>query len=131
LRFDKIFLPSILVLLSLLLSLNTVSAQDESAETVEKLMIFQMEALRIKNHQAFIKHGNEAFKSFMDEYTFDSLILQRSAKIEKGYQLEYLGDIKSIGMRRHLWKVHISGDKYQLLGSLSLSHGKVVGFSLE
>lgn len=67
----------------------------------------------------------------MDEYSFDSLIMQRRAKLVKGFKLEYLGDIRSIGMRKHLWKVHITDDKYQLLGSLSLSHGKVVGFNLE
>lgn len=119
------------VILLLLLPAQLVPAQDETVEDAEKLMIFQLEALKSKDHQKFIIHGNKAFKEFMDEYFFDSIVMQRSAKIAKGYKLEYLGDISSIGMRRHLWKVHITGDKYQLLGSLSLSHGKVVGFSLE
>jgi len=118
-------------ILGLLLSANTLSAQDEKVETAEKLIIFQLEALKAEDYKKFIEHGNKAFKEFMDEYSFDSLIMQRRAKIEKGYRLEYLGDIKSIGMRKHLWKVHITGDEYQLLGSLSLSHGKVVGFNLE
>ena len=67
----------------------------------------------------------------MHEYSFDTIKLQRGAKIGKGYQLEYLGTIRRIGMREHLWKIYINGDKYELLGSLSLSHGKVVGFNLD
>ena len=116
---------------AVLLATGTSFAQNESMETAEKLMIFQLEALKNEDHQKFIEHGNKAFKEFMDKYFFDSLVMQRKAKITKGYRLEYLGDIRSIGMRRHLWRVHITGDKYQLLGSLTLSHGKVVGFNLE
>ena len=119
------------MILALLLLAGNVSAQNESVETAEKLMIFQLEALKNEDYQKFIEHGNKAFKEFMDKYFFDSLVMQRKAKIAKGFSLEYLGDIRSIGMRKHLWKVYITGDKYQLLGSLSLSHGKVVGFNLE
>ncbi|MBT8357173.1 MAG: hypothetical protein KJO61_05320 [Deltaproteobacteria bacterium] len=115
----------------LTLSASIVFAQDETAGTAENLMIFQLEALKNKDYNKFIEHGNKAFKKFMDKYSFDSLIMQTRAKIAKGYRLEYLGDLRSIGMRKHLWKLYITGDKYQLLGSLSLSHGKVVGFSLE
>ena len=121
----------LLSLLVLLLTVSTLSAQDETVETAERLMIHQMEALRAADRNKFIEHGNEAFREFMDDYLFDSLLMQRKAKILKGYRLEYLGDIRSIGMRKHLWKVHITDDKYQLLGSLSLSHGKVVGLNLE
>ena len=125
-----VFKPFILFFL-ISLSASIVFAQDETAETAENLMIFQLEALKDKDYNKFIKHGNKAFREFMDEYSFDSLVMQRRAKIAKGYRLEYFGDIRSIGMRKHLWKLHINGEKYQLLGSLSLSHGKVVGFNLE
>ena len=128
---NKNVFNGLFIILALLLSGRPGFAQDESVENAEKLMILQLEALTSANHQQFIEHGNTAFKEYMDEYSFESLIAQRRAKIAKGYTLEYLGDIRSIGMRRHLWKVYISGDKYQLLGSLSLSHGKVVGFNLE
>ncbi|KPK00794.1 MAG: hypothetical protein AMK71_07880 [Nitrospira bacterium SG8_35_4] len=121
----------VFVIIALLLSVYPLFAQDETVQSAEKLMIWQLEALKSKDYRQFIEHGNKAFKEFMDEYSFDSLIMQRRAKIEKGYSLEYLGAIRSIGMRKHLWKVHITGDKYQLLGSLSLSQGKVVGFNLE
>jgi hypothetical protein len=127
----KAVLTGIFVVFALLLSTNPGFAQNETVETATKLMIWQLEALKKVDYQKFIERGNKAFKEFMDEYSFDSLKMQRGAKIAKGYRLEYLGDIRSIGMRKHLWKVHIIGDKYQLLGSLSLSHGKVVGFNLE
>ena len=122
---------SFILLFLLPLSTSIVFAQDETAKTAESLMVYQLEALKNKDYNKFIKHGNKAFKEFMDEYSFDSFVMQGSEKIAKGYRLEYLGDIRSIGMRRHLWKLHIEGEKYQLLGSLSVSHGKVVGFDLQ
>jgi len=127
----KTILKALFPIFILFLSANTGVAQQETVETAERLMLWQLEALKNENYQQFIQHGNKAFKEFMDKFSFESIIMQRKAKIAKGYRLEYLGDIRSIGMRKHLWKIHIEGDKYQLLGSLSLSHGKVVGFNLE
>jgi hypothetical protein len=121
----------LIVISALLLAASSGFAQDEAAETAEKLMIWQLEAVKDGDYQRFIEHGNKAFKEFMDEYLFDTFKLQRGAKMAKGYKLEYLGTIRRIGMREHLWKIYISGDKYELLGSLSLSHGKVVGFNLD
>jgi hypothetical protein len=121
----------LLVILLLLLAANFGFAQDETAETAEKLMIWQLASLKDGDYQRFIEHGNKAFKELMDEYSFDTFKMQREGKIAKGYKLEYLGAIRRIGMREHLWKIHITNDKYELLGSLSLSHGKVVGFNLD
>jgi hypothetical protein len=56
--------------------------------------------------------------------------MQRRSKLIKGYRLEYIGAIRRLGMKEHLWRVHITDYKYELLGSLSLSHGRVVGFDL-
>ena len=124
-------LEGLIVILALLLAANFGFAQDETVDTAEKLMIWQLASLKDGDYQRFIEHGNKAFKEFMDEYSFDTFKMQRGGKIAKGYKLEYLGAIKRIGMREHLWRLHISGDKYELLGSLSLSHGKVVGFNLD
>jgi hypothetical protein len=122
---------SLIVIFGLLLAANPGFTQDETVETAQRLMLWQLEALKDGDFQRFIEHGNKAFKAFMDQYSFDTFKLQNQGKIAKGYTLEYLGTIRRIGMREHLWKIHISGDKYQLLGSLSVSHGKVVGFNLD
>ena len=52
-------------------------------------------------------------------------------KAAKGYSLEYLGSIRRVGMRQHLWKVTFTGDRYERLGSVTLAGGKVVGFELD
>jgi hypothetical protein len=124
-------LKGLILILALLLAANSGFAQDEAVETAEKLMIWQLEAVKDGDYRRFIEHGNKAFKEFMDEYSFDTLKMQSGGKIAKGYKLEHLGTIRRVGMREHLWKIYISGDKYELLGSLSLSRGKVVGFNLD
>lgn len=119
------------VALILLLFIPTqLYAQDDSVELAEHLMRHQLEALKRGDLQAFTEKGNQAFKEFTDRYTFESLTMQRQSYIAKGYRLDYLGTIKRLGIQEHLWVVHITDDKYQLLGSLSLSHDKVVGFDL-
>ena len=124
-------LKGFIVILALLLVASFGSAQNETVETAEKLMIWQLEAVKDGDYQRFTEHGNKAFKEFYDEYMFDAFKMQRGGKIAKGYKLEYLATINRVGMREHLWKIYISGDRYELLGSLSLSHGKVVGFNLD
>ena len=95
-------LKGFMVILALLLVANFGSAQNETAETAEKLMICQLEAVKDGDYQRFIEHGNKAFKEFMDEYLFDTFKMQRGTKIAKGYKLEYIGAIRRIGMREHL-----------------------------
>jgi hypothetical protein len=130
-RIRSVISKGLFVMLALLIATSSGFAQDETVENAEKLMIWQLEVVKNGDYQQFIEHGNKAFKKFMDEYSFDSIKMQRGAKIAKGYTLEYLGAIRRIGMQEYLWKVHITNDKYELLGSLSLSHGKVVGFNLD
>jgi len=59
----------LIVILALLLAANFGFAQDEAAETAEKLMIWQLEAIKDGDYQRFIEHGNKAFKELMDEYS--------------------------------------------------------------
>ena len=115
----------------LLLTAHFGFTQEETADFAEKQMVRQLEAVKNGDLEQFKDNGNKAFKDLMDAYTFDSFKLQNGAKLWKGYRLEYLGAVRRIGMRQHLWKVHIEGDKHELLGSLSLSHGKGVGFNLD
>ncbi len=126
----KIAITIIFLVLILSLSVKTTFAQNETIEAAGKLMIWQFEAIKDKDYKKFIQHGNKAFKEIMDEFSFDSIVMQRRSKLIKGYRLEYIGAIRRLGMKEHLWRVHITDYKYELLGSLSLSHGRVVGFDL-
>ena len=129
-KLKKFAITVIFVALILSLSVKTTFAQNETIEAAGEIMIRQFEAIKDKDYKKFIKHGNKAFKEMMDEFSFDSIVMQRRSKLIKGYRLEYIGAIKRLGMKEHLWRVHITNYKYELLGSLSLSHGRVVGFDL-
>jgi hypothetical protein len=120
----------IFVALILSLSVKTTFAQNETIEAAGNLMTWQFEAIKDKDYKKFIEHGNKAFKEMMDEFSFDSIVMQRRSKLIKGYKLEYIGAIRRLGMKEHLWRVLITDYKYELLGTLSLSHGRVVGFDL-
>ncbi|UCD78534.1 MAG: hypothetical protein JSW26_24495 [Desulfobacterales bacterium] len=119
------------VFVSILLSANFILAGDDDSAAAEKMLKLQLASIVAGDYERFIEHGNKAFKEFYDQWSFDTLKMSRSAKLSKGYKLAYLGVIRRVGMHEHLWKVSITGDKYELLASLSLANGKVVGFNLD
>lgn len=63
----KVVFKLFFVIIALLISANPGPAQDETIEAAEKLMIWQLEALKSKDRPQFIEHGNKAFKELMDE----------------------------------------------------------------
>ena len=60
------------IILALLPAANSGFAQDETAETAERLMNWQLAALKDGDYQRFVEHGNRAFKGT------SSLILRAS-----------------------------------------------------
>jgi hypothetical protein len=129
----KYFFVRILVIFIVLLHYGNISfaGGDESRATAEKLLKIQLEAIVKGDHQKFIQPGNDAFKKMYDEWHFDSIKSQRGYKLKKGYTLKYLGVIKRLGAKQHLWKVLIADDKYEYLASITITYGMVVGFDLD
>ena len=123
---------ALIAALALVFSINpSFAGGDESRETAEKILNLQLEAIVKGDHQKFIQPGNDAFKKMVDEWTFDSLKSQRVYKLKKGYQLEYLGVIKRLGAKEHIWKVLLAGDKYEYLARITITYGMVAGFDLD
>lgn len=129
--FKNVAVKSFFAILALLLSANCVLAADGTTTTAEKLLIWQLEAIKDGDYERFTEHCNQAFKELADKWWFDTLKMSKGGKISKGYTLEYLGAIRRVGMQEHLWKVSINGEKYNLLARLTVSHEKVVGFDLD
>lgn len=121
----------LLLLITFLLTPSVAMAQADGGQQAKALMASQLEALKAGNYQQFVANGNKAFSQMMDERAFDSLKMRKGPKLGQGFALEYLGMIQRLGMQEFLWKVKIIGDKNEMLGSLSLSNGKVVGFALD
>lgn len=122
----------LIMFLTLLLPGRIVFAGgDESKETAEKLLKVQLEAIKNGDHQKFLQPCNKAFKEMADEWYFDTLKSQRAYKLKKGYNLKYLGVIKRVGAKEHLWKVLITDDKYEYLARITITYGMVAGFNLD
>jgi len=121
---------NVVLLLTLLLS-GQVALADDAPNQVATLMQQQVDAVAANDRAAFIHNGNRAFREMMDEWTFDSIVMQHKRRLAKGYQLEYLGPIKRLGMDEYVWRVRPNDYKYQWIGRLSVANGKVVGFMLD
>jgi len=123
-------LMSLVLVAFLLLPVAALRAAEAPPE-VERLMLQQIDAVAANDHAAFIQNGNRAFRELMDAWSFDSIVMQRRARLAEGYRLEYLGMITRLGMSEYLWRVLPQEYSYHYLGHLSLADGKVVGFMLE
>jgi len=80
-KLKKIAITVIFVALILSLSVKTTFAQNETIEAAGELMTWQFEAIKEKDYKKFIEHGNRAFKEMMDEFSFDSIVMQRRSKV--------------------------------------------------
>ncbi|UCG77765.1 MAG: hypothetical protein JSV21_09320 [Nitrospirota bacterium] len=125
----KYYLTGIVIIFFMLAM--DVFASEKAPGDAERLMRIQVEAVKDGHHQRFLTNGNQAFRSLMDKFTFDSLKMQHQRRLEKGYKLKYLGAIKRAGMTEYIWRVELKGVRYELLGSITLSSGKVAGFDLQ
>lgn len=108
-----------------------VGAQEESPAEAEAMLVWQMDAVRDGDFERFVERGNKAFKELVDRFFFENHQMSWGRKAAKGYSLEYLGSVRRVGMRQHLWTVTFTGDRYEHLGSVTLAGGKVVGFDLD
>jgi hypothetical protein len=116
----------------LLLAVNFSLAQDNALATVEKLMVWQIDAWQSEDLERYTKHGTKAFKQHAEEFTMSVFTSLAQGRIAKGYRLEYLGAIKRTDGHTYLWRVHANEYKYEMLGKLGLTaDGKVSEFLID
>ncbi len=104
-------------------SLLAVEPPKDDAAISTKLLA----AIATSNYEAFIADGEAPFKELKKEQ-FESVATQLGAKLNAGYEVSYLGELKKSGYRVTLWRVTYKDGSDDGLATLSLKDGKVGGY---
>jgi hypothetical protein len=114
----------VLVVLAWIPILNAETDGPSTVGTVNALLT----AIATNNYDALVASAAPALKSRITKETFMKVSAQLSPRLEKGYQLQYLGSLKQQGVEVFLWKITYKDGGDDLLARLVIQEGKVAGF---
>jgi len=114
----------VLVVLAWIPILNAETDGPSTVGTVNALLT----AIATNNYDALVASAAPALKSRITKETFMKVSAQLSPRLEKGYQLQYLGSLKQQGVEVFLWKITYKDGGDDLLARLVIQEDKVSGF---
>jgi hypothetical protein len=120
-------IPVILVVLAWTPFLNAATEGPSTEGTVNTLLI----AIATGNYDAMVANATPALKSRITREAFTQVSTQLSARLKKGYSLQYLGSLRQQGVETFLWKVIYKDGGDEMLARLVIQDGKVAGFWLQ
>ena len=89
-----------------------------------------IEATKDQDYAAFIENGDNGFKS-ITEPQFKSVCVQMEKQFKGGYEVTYLGDLKTKNYQTTLWRVSFKDGSNDALGNMAVRNGKVAGFIMQ
>lgn len=116
-----------LIVGTLLCSLVPAHAASEPAKAEAALCAQLIKAIAVSDHAAFIADGEAAFRQMKPE-RFAAVAAQLGPRLQAGYEVTYLGELRQRGYHVTLWKLSFKDGTDDALASLSTKEGKVGGF---
>jgi hypothetical protein len=97
-------------------------------QPVQDRILASLDAIEANDFANFARLGNDDFKAQLEKKWFDDMVQERAARLEKGYTVVYLGDLKKDAITVHLWKLAFADKGEEWLGELSWKNGKMDGY---
>lgn len=88
-----------------------------------------LDAMAKNDYQAFTAKGTTDFAA-IDQAQFVQVSNSLSPRLEKGYSVDYLGNLQQQGLDISVWKVSFQDGGDDLLATLNVQNGRVGGFFL-
>lgn len=88
-------------------------------------------AVEENDYDAFVAAGDAAFTAALTKQQLDGVSKQMSARMEKGYEMIFLGELQQRGSRVCLVKLKFNDHGDDCLVKLVLTDGKVGGFWIQ
>ncbi len=112
---------------ALLAGSAAVSAAAETPKDDAALAAKLITAIEKSDYAAFVADGEPRFQQ-LPKPQFEAVAAQLAPKLQAGYQLSYLGELRQRGYRVTLWKVVFKDGSDDALATLSVKDGKEGGF---
>ena len=108
---------------------SVIAADAEPCET--RILKKLLAAVEGNDYDSFVADGNAAFKAGLTKQMLESVSIQLSLRMKKGYDTTYLGQLKQQWSQVYLWKLVYNDGGDDTLVKLVLKDGKVAGFWLQ
>lgn len=103
------------------------SAERVCAPQISKLL----KAIDADDYEGFVANGTSSFKAGITPQIFGSVTEDMIPRMEKGYQVQYLGSLKQRKLDISVWKITYKDGGDDTLAKLWMRNGKVAGFLLQ
>src|SRR5262249_31086368 len=98
---------------------------------VKKIFDKMLNAIKDNDREAFIANGTDMVKKQTTDEGMTMLNKFLGARLKKGFEPTYLGQLKQSEHQVHLWKLTFKDDGDDILVRLAMKDGKVGGFFLQ
>jgi hypothetical protein len=116
-----------LALLLLVASTAPARAEGPAPPDVEKVVKKMIEAVKAESYDAFLADADTNLKEHLSRQQFQDTCGRYTQALQKGYTLDYFGQLKQRGMVVYIWKVSVPGESEDALVKLVMKEGKVTG----
>ena len=97
---------------------------------VQDAILGALEFIEADDFANFALLGTENFKAGLTKEWFDAMVKERAPRLEKGYNVTYLGDVKRENYTVYMWKLVFADKSDEWLGEISWKNGKMDGFRI-
>jgi hypothetical protein len=98
---------------------------------VESIFKKLMTATIANDYDAFAALCDDPMKAAITKQNLEGVSKQIEPRSKRGYESEYLGELKQRGYQVHLWRLRFKDAGDDVLATLSLKDEKVGGFFLK
>jgi len=124
----KTFVCSVLILICLAASGPSFAAEPADPQ---KFFLNLLESLKMNDAKSFIEAGDEEFQKKMTPELVEEVSRQLVPRMKKEYGVAYFGSLKKKDYETHIWKLTFEDSGDDLLTSVSVRDGKIVGFIIK
>lgn len=94
--------------------------------TVDRLQTI-LDAIASGNYELFTTVGNAGYKAGITKQMFEGVSEQLAPRMEQGYSMTYLGDLRQGNYQLYLWKLSFADGGDEFVARLTLKGDKVAG----
>ena len=128
--FREFWLLGALAVLASIGGTGPVYAED-APPAAQKIYEKLLGAIQAGDREAFVADGTDAVKQGTTKQVIDLLAKQVGSRLKKGYDAEYLCQLKQAGHEVYLWKLKFKDEGDDVVARIAVKDGKVAGFYLQ
>lgn len=115
-------------LISFTASAQTSDPPAAAEPTADAIVQRLIKTMTDNNFKGFVALGDAEFEASWTQSMFETVAAPVVPRMAKGYELQFLGELKQQGCKVYLWKVAYKDNGDDDLLKLVLCGGKVTGF---